>query len=196
MMLVLRTLQIASIATALATTIVAATAQDSLQVPGPIHFQGQDYNLVWTSQPAPNYVKQEYVPDDQEVKNFRNLILVELVVGDVTPAQAAAYQIETINARKANDPIVNHHVIQNENTGEVLLDFLISDLRADPPIVEWNAYRYAPYASGQGTVLFGISRRGYGTDGTREFMTKLSSIRSEAIDALATAFMPSVEFQP
>lgn len=41
---------------------MAQEVTDYLGVPGPIVFDGTDYLLAWTSQPNPQYTKQEYLP--------------------------------------------------------------------------------------------------------------------------------------
>ena len=188
----------------LASKIIAATAiavlaatpafaqSDMLGIPGPISFQGQDYALAWTSQPSEAYFKQEYVPEGQAVEAYTDMILVEAVAGAITPAQAAAAQVETLAASKEIDPVVNHEIIHNEATGEVLLDFVVSDLSLDPIVVEWNAYRYLPLAEGEGVALVAVSRRGYGEDGAREFLGGLGTVRAEAINALATFDIPAI----
>lgn len=170
----------------------AFAQSDMLGIPGPISFQGQDYALAWTSQPSEAYFKQEYVPEGQAVEAYTDMILVEAVAGAITPAQAAAAQVETLAARKEIDPVVNHEIIHNEATGEVLLDFVVSDLSLDPIVVEWNAYRYLPLAEGEGVALVAVSRRGYGEDGARDFLGGLGTVRAEAINALATFDIPAI----
>ncbi|WIY52050.1 hypothetical protein O9Z70_11220 [Devosia sp. YIM 151766] len=182
----------AAAAMAVLLTAPALAQTDMLGVPGPILFQGEDYALAWTSQPSDAYFKQEYVPVGQAVETYADMVLVEAVAGAITPAQAAASQVEMLASRKDTDPVVNHEIIRNEVTGEVLLDFLVSDLSADPILVEWNAYRYLPLAEGEGVALFAISRRGYGEDGVRAFLGDLGTVRGEAINALATFDIPAI----
>lgn len=187
------TSQMIAAAALAALAVTPAFAQsDVLGIPGPIAFQGQDYALAWTSQPSEAYFKQEYVPEGQAVEAYTDMILVEAVAGAITPAQAAAAQVETLAARKEIDPVVNHEIIHNEATGEVLLDFVVSDLSLDPIVVEWNAYRYLPLAEGEGVALVAVSRRGYGEDGAREFLGGLGTVRAEAINALATFDIPAI----
>jgi hypothetical protein len=195
---ILRPIQTITGAAAIAAlTLVPSAAQsDLLGVPGPISFQGEDYALAWTSQPSENYVKQEYVPAGQQVETYQSIILVEAVIGALTPMDAAASQIQSLEARKGVDPVLNYDLMRNDATGEVLLDFLVSDLEADPVIVEWNAYRYQALGVGEGVALVGISHRGYGEDGATSFMTGLGAMRSEAIDALADLSFPAVSLAP
>ncbi|WEJ34633.1 hypothetical protein [Devosia sp. SD17-2] len=195
---ILRPILTTSIAAAIAvlSLLPSAAQSDLLGVPGPIAFQGESYALAWTSQPSAGYFKQEYLPNGQEAEVYRDMILVEAVSGELTPMDTAAAQIQHLEGRKASDPMLNYDLIQNDTTGEVLLDFLISDLQANPAIVEWNAYRYQTLGKGKGVALIGISRRGYGQDGATSFMTGLGAMRSEAINALAALSFPTITVAP
>jgi len=177
--------------------VLPSTAQsDMLGVPGPISFEGENYALAWTSKPSGNYVKQEYLPEGQRVETYEDMILVEAVIGNMTPMEAAAAKVQSLEARRGRDPVLNYDLLQNDATGEVLLDFLVSDLESSPIIVEWNAYRYQPLPGGDGVVLMGISRRGYDEAGGTSFMQVLGAMRSEAIKALTAMSFPEVSIAP
>jgi hypothetical protein len=191
---VITTLGAAVIALAALTPSLAQS--DMLGVPGPLSFQNEDYVLAWSSEASETFVKQEYVPSGQAVESFEDMILVEAVSGSMSPMDAAAAQIKMLEGRKGSDPVVNYDVMQNEGTGEVLLDFVLSDLSADPVVVEWSAYRYQKLKDGEGVALMGISRRGYGQDGATEFMGGLGAMRSAAIAALAAFPFPEVSIAP
>jgi len=189
-----RTLILSLLACISAANAAAQTGEktDMLGVPGPVSFQGQNYTFVWSSRPSADYIKQAYIPEGQNNESYSDMVLVEAVIGSITPIQVAAVQVQTLEARKGNDPVVNHSIIQNEATGEVLLDFLVSDMKADPIVVEWNAYRYVPLTGGGGVALFAISRRAYGEDGARSFLSGLGAARNETISALAKYDIPAM----
>lgn len=181
-------------AAAIALLLVPATAfaqEDFFGVPGPIQFEGQDYALAWSSNPSKGYIKHEYVPSGQSVEAYDRMVIIETVEGAITPMQAAVAQIQSLEQRKASDPLVNHELIQNDSTGEIILDFLVSDLAANPTIVEWNAYRYSPLPGKDGVVLFAISQRGYGDDGGADFLGALPNARPRMIGALAAQPLPA-----
>ncbi|MGE8106639.1 hypothetical protein ACQKP1_23405 [Allorhizobium sp. NPDC080224] len=188
-------LAVASTIAAMATTPVWSQS-DMLGVPGPVSFMGQDYNLVWTSKASEDYVKQAYIPAEQKVETFTDMILVEAMTGNLTPMQAAAAQIKSIEGRKPDDPVVNYEVIENKARGEVMLDFVVSDLKADPIVVEWNAYRYVPLPKGDGVALIAVSRRGYGEEGARAFLGGLGTMRSQILKEFATYSTPLVSIAP
>lgn len=165
---------------------------DRLNVPGPIVFDGTSYALAWSARPMPNYYKQEYLPAGQASKTYSRMVLVELLSAPVSPRAAAAEQVKTLNKRKTTDPLVNMQVLQNEKTGEVMLDFIVSSRDAHGgAIVEWNAYRYAPRAQGKdGVILLGVSHRAYGQDDAKAFLTGLKTFRVDQIRKLSQQTIP------
>lgn len=176
-------------AIALAGSMPLFAQEDVLGLPGPLTFQSQQFELAWSSQPSDAYRKHEYVPAGQAVETFEEMFLVEAVSGSLTPMEAAASQVRSLETRRGTDPVLNYDLLENEATGEVMLDFLISDLSAEP-IIEWNAYRYVPLDEG-GVGLFAISRRGYGDEGAKAFLEGLGAVRSDSIAALAAFEVPA-----
>jgi hypothetical protein len=176
------------------TAPASAQVKDRLNIPGPIAFDGQSYELAWSSRPSAAYTKQEYLPKGQTVEHFSEMLLVEFLAGDLKVADAVQAQMHKLNARKGTDPIVKMAVVKNDATGEMLLDFLMSDKDKNGDIVvEWNAYRYAQItdASGRtGIGLFGISRRAYGNDNAKAFLGALKTRRPAQVDRLAKAALP------
>lgn len=171
----------------------AAEVADYLGVPGPVRFEDKSYALAWSAQPAPHYIKQEYVAEGETLERYENMVLIEAVRGELGVMDAVRAQVETLNQRKESDPLVNMGLVQNEATGEALLDFVVSSKdEAGEYSVEWNAYRYAPLKAGEesGVLLFAISRRAYGNDNVRSFLEGLKNQRSGQVQALASAPLP------
>ncbi len=174
----------------------AQEVTDYLGIPGPIVLGETSYELAWSSHPLPNYTKHEYVPEGQVVENYQTMVLVEFLAGEVTPIAMAEAQMARLEERKASDPMVNMDLIQNESTGEVILDFLLSAPDAEGNIIlEWNAYRFASEEDAEGNggaLLFAVSHRAYGNDAAEAFLTDLGELRSEQIGLLASAAMPEL----
>jgi hypothetical protein len=170
-------------------------AVDRLSVPGPIDFNAASYRLSWSSHPSPDYYKQEYLPAGQTSEHFERMLLVEAIARGADVSGVVAAQVDRLRRRKSTDPTVNFAIVKNPKTGEVILDFVLSD-DSDKSglIVEWNAYRYTALEARKGhsgVVLFGISRRAYGDD-TTEFLRGLKAARPAEIDALAKFPLPVV----
>lgn len=172
----------------------AQSVTDMLGVPGPVSFQDTEFALAWTSRPFPHYFKQEYVPAGEQPERFNQMFMIEADIS-ATPEAAAAAQVDMLNKRKGSDPVVNYDLIRNDATGEIILDFVLSDSSTGTTIVEWNAYRYTPLNKTGGVALYAISRRGYG-DQARDFLIGLKEKRSPAINALASFDTPKLQPKP
>lgn len=176
--------------------VLAQQVTDHLGVPGPIVFDGADYLLSWSSQPNAQYTKQEYVPAGQSPETYDSMILVEFLAADATPLAMATAQMNMLSERKATDPLVNMDMMQNDATGEVLLDFIVSSKDGNGEyIVEWNAYRYASAETTNGVtggLLFGISHRAYGNEAAKNFLGTLKDFKRGQVQALATTILPKL----
>jgi len=164
--------------------------EDAVGVPGPIVFEEETFDLVWTSHPTETFYKQEYVPAGQTVEAYDQMFMIDVLVDGPMPDVAANSMVQSLTERKATDPVVNFEIIKNEATGEVILDFTLSSDDGQTLIVEWNAYRYAPVDGG--LAMFAISRRGYDDDGAADFLMNLKTMRPNAIQALAEMELPEV----
>jgi len=178
-------------------TTMAATAgapSDYLGAPGPIEFDGKLFQLAWSARPNETYVKQEYVPSGQAPDTYFQMLLVELVTGNIKVADAVRNQVIMLEKRRGSDPLVNMNILRHDATGEVLLDFIVSSKDAKGEyIVEWDAYRYAPYkdASGRaGVLLYAISHRAYGNQNAKTFLSGLKQFRQGQIAILAKSSLP------
>ena len=174
-----------------ALTPVPATARavDFLNAPGPIALNGTSYELAWSSRPSANYIKQEYVPAGQTTANYRQMLLIERVTGNVGITDAVAAQVDMLKKRKGSDPLVKFGILEKDASKEVALDFLISARDAKGAlIVEWNLYRYVPAKSG--VVLFAVSHRAYGDKNAKAFLANLKQLQTAQTRALLGANLP------
>lgn len=184
---------LAKVCAVIAFACISASAvlaqEDAVGVPGPLMFEGESFDLAWTSHPTETFYKQEYVPAGQTVEAYDAMFMIDVLVDGPTPDVAANTMVQSLTERKTTDPVVNFEVIKNEATGEVILDFTLSSDDGQTLIVEWNAYRYVPVDGG--LAMFGISRRGY-DDGATDFLTELKATRTSGIQALAEMELPEV----
>jgi hypothetical protein len=169
---------------------------ERLSVPGPLQLDGQHYHLAWSSHPRPDFYKQEYLPAGQTLERYRQMLVLDLLTVEATPARLATAKIGELDARKQSDPLVNHDLVLKQDGSAALLDFVLSapDAQGDL-VVEWNAYRYQ--ALPEGVLLFGISRRAYGHEDARRFLgEELKQNRSRWIDEIAGLSMPAIVLEP
>jgi len=169
-------------------------------VPHQIEFLNEVYRLAWRSDPTPNYSKTEYLPEDEELPYYYNMLLLEQV-GGISVTDVVRAQVEFLKELNESDEgaggskILN--LMENPNTGEVLLVFVLSAPDEEREVIwEWNAYRYSPMqtANGEESVrLFGYSRRHYGNDeSVYDFLEEIDvdNPNSEAVNAVAIAQIP------
>lgn len=188
-------------ATAMLTMFSAAPAlgqevTDYLGVPGPIEVGETDYVLSWSSNPSDGYYKQEYLPVGAAPESYESMVIVEFLATDMPVAEVVAAQVQMVNARKASDPVANVAVLQNDQTSELVLDFLMSAKDDNGEfIVEWNGYRYveAEFDGKRGSLLFAVSERAYGNDSSEAFLGSLRDFKSLRILDLTKAELPELD---
>jgi len=122
------------------TIINGDDAIDFLSVGEQIEFNGEKYNLEWSSNPSTNYYKQEYLREnDNNLNKYNKMMIIEAIKGDLTIDQAAGAKIQELENWKKENPVVNYQMYDNKNTKEIMIDFVLSD---GAYIYEWNVYRY------------------------------------------------------
>ena len=192
--------------TILATIIVMGTFSfgqgnnkmtDYLHLPGPIEFDKKTYNLSWTSHPTGNYYKQEYIPAGQTPDKFKNMILVEVLTGNMKISDAAGSKLAELKKMKETNPHVYYETYDNPTTGEFMIDFLLTANAADGKIniAERNIYRYkqvVPRNGQSGIFLFGLSLRSYG-EAASSFIAASKANKKTLVDQVARFKLPEIK---
>jgi hypothetical protein len=168
-----------------------------LDVPGPIVFANNRYDLSWSTHPAAGYYKQEYVAKGEQLNRYKTMIMLDVVTGESNIKNIVAAKIAELKKLKEGNPVVNYEVINNTATNEYLIDFLLT---ANAPngtisIAERNVYRYKTIKikpGQQAIVLFGVSTRAYGA-GIDQFFTSLKTSRKDLISKVASFNIPAVK---
>jgi hypothetical protein len=169
--------------------------KDYLSLPRSLMFDSTAFKLAWSSHPNDNYYIQEYVPDGEIPEHFNRMMIVTAVAGDITVRDAVGQKVEELKRRKETDPTINYEIIDNPNTGEYLLDFIVSaSENGETTIVEWNAYRYfnLKNKSGKdGILMVAYSRRAYGDD-IESFLLALKTRRPDDIRKMTEFEVPNI----
>ena len=173
-------------------SVRAEAPVERLGVYGPLQLDGQAFHFAWSSHPYPHVYKQEYLPEGQALASYRQMLMIDVLLGEARPRELVQIKLAELEARKATDPVVNHDLVMKEDGSAFVLDFVVSGRTADGElIVEWNAYRYEALPGG--AVMVGISRRGYGDEGARAFLVDEMMPRRQAwISELARLDMPRI----
>lgn len=166
-----------------------------LGVAGPISFDKVSYNLAWTSHPADNYYKQEYLAKGDTIERYKKLIMLEIITGKTKLKDIVATKIAELKKMKVLNPVIKYETFEKD--GEVLLDFIISENTPDGKLVsilERNVYRYKLVIdkSGQkGVLLFGISDRYYGNE-IDDFFATFELKRFDLINLIGAIDIPNI----
>ena len=193
-----KTIQLILLATILFTAnSFAQKAKEYLDVPGPIVFEKTSYQLDWSSHPTNNFYKQEYLVKGDITGKYKTMLLIDVLVTGKSIQEVAGEKIAELKKLKETNPVVNYEIFDNPNSGEYMLDFVLSANTPDGKyisIVERNVYRYKTFTdkSGKkGIILFGVSTRAYGHD-INIFFTALKANRKALIDQVAKYAIPEI----
>ena len=166
-----------------------------LGVTGPISFDKVSYYLAWTSHPADNYYKQEYLAKGDTIEKFKKLIMLDIITDKIKVKDIVAAKVAELKKMKVLNPVINYETFEKD--GEVMLDFIISENTPDGKLVsilERNVYRYKSVVdkSGQkGVLLFGVSDRHYGND-IDDFFATFKSKRFDLINLVGAFDIPKI----
>ena len=149
--------------------------EDYLHLGDKYRFDNKDYKLVWSSHPASNFYKQEYILPNENVEKYTRMIMIDFLEGDLTPKDAISNCVNNLENSKKQNPIINYQMYERED--EYMLDFIISKNSQDGKevlILERNVYRYFRINTPKrkGVLLFGISDRAY----TKKEMDNMFSV--------------------
>ena len=149
--------------------------EDYLHLGSKYRFDNKDYELVWSSHPASNFYKQEYILPNENVEKYKRLILIDFIEGDLDPKDVLSGLANSLENSKKQNPIINYQMYERED--EYMLDFIISKNSQDGKeilILERNVYRYFRINTPKrkGVLLFGVSDRAY----TKKEMDNMFSV--------------------
>jgi len=160
-------------------------------------FDKLNYKLSWSSHPAENYYKQEYLPAGETSEHFDHMLLMDFVITETPVSEFAQQKKAELEKLKQSDPVVHYEFYKKD--GDWILDFILSDSSSGSlNVVEHNMYSYKNYtdkAGHKGVLLIGISERAYGKNIT-PFLTALKDTRIEQLKKLVVYQIPDIEIKP
>ncbi len=149
--------------------------EDYLHLGSKYRFDNKDYELVWSSHPASNFYKQEYILPNENVEKYKRLILIDFIEGDLNPKDVLSGLANSLENSKKQNPVINYKVYEKNN--DYMIDFIMSENSQDGKdvlILERNVYRYFRINTPKrkGILLFGVSDRAY----TKKEMDNMFSV--------------------
>ncbi len=182
---------------ALAITVAtnAQKLKDYLSVPE-IKLDNSVYKLSWSSHPNDSYYKHEYLEKGENPDNYTSMVMLEVLIADMTVEQALGAKLTELKERQKIDQLCNYQIINNPETGEYMLDFLMSSGNGKTlDVVEWNVYRYKKVIDKKGNsmmLLFAWSKRAYGDD-IMPFLKGLDEQRIGWINFIGNFLIPEIK---
>ena len=172
-----------------------------LNTPLNLSFNNSNYNLSWTSHPANNYYKQEYIQKGESAEKFSSMLMLEVLDSKVSVKDAAANKISELEKMKAANPYINYETSYDAAKGEQILDFMITANSRDGKevvIAERNIYRYTVFVNqkgDKGLLLLAMSVRSYGVD-SKKFIENSKSGKAELVTKVKDFKIPAISIKP
>ena len=170
--------------------------EDYLHLGSKYRFDNKDYELVWSSHPASNFYKQEYILPNENVEKYKRLILIDFIEGDLAPKDVLSSLANSLENSKKQNPVINYKVYEKNN--EYMIDFIMSENSQDGKdvlILERNVYRYfrINIPKRKGILLFGVSDRAYTKKEMDNMFSVLKNNKLELVNKVAKIEVPKIK---
>ena len=170
--------------------------EDYLHLGSKYRFDNKDYELVWSSHPASNFYKQEYILPNENVEKYKRLILIDFIEGDLNPKDVLSGLANSLENSKKQNPVINYKVYEKNN--EYMIDFIMSENSQDGKdvlILERNVYRYFRIntPNRKGILLFGVSDRAYTKKEMDNMFSVLKNNKFELVNKVAKIEVPKIK---
>ena len=170
--------------------------EDYLHLGSKYRFDNKDYELVWSSHPASNFYKQEYILPNENVEKYKRLILIDFIEGDLDPKDVLSGLVNSLENSKKQNPVINYKVYEKNN--EYMIDFIMSENSQDGKdvlILERNVYRYFRINTPKrkGILLFGVSDRAYTKKEMDNMFSVLKNNKLELVNKVAKIEVPKIK---
>ena len=170
--------------------------EDYLHLGDKYRFDNKDYGLVWSSHPASNFYKQEYILPNENVEKYKRLILIDFIEGDLAPKDVLSGLVNSLENSKKQNPVINYKVYEKNN--DYMIDFIMSENSQDGKevlILERNVYRYFRINTPKrkGILLFGVSDRAYTKKEMDNMFSVLKNNKLELVNKVAKIEVPKIK---
>ena len=172
--------------------------EDYLHLGSKYRFDNKDYELVWSSHPASNFYKQEYILPNENVEKYTGFcfLLFSKLLGDLDPKDVLSSLANSLENSKKQNPVINYKVYEKNN--EYMIDFIMSENSQDGKevlILERNVYRYFRINTPKrkGILLFGVSDRAYTKKEMDNMFSVLKNNKLELVNKVAKIEVPKIK---
>lgn len=176
-------------------SFTASKMTEYLSVEGPLKFNQTDFELKWTEQPNDKYYIQEYLPKDENLKDFNQMLTMHLFDMDVKLKDAVSQKVIELGKRKETDALCNYQVTESPDGKEFIVDFILSENVDDElAIVEFNIYHYRQIELGKkhkAIAVYAYTKRSYRSD-ISNFFKRLKDDRNSHLKEMTSIEKPKI----
>lgn len=135
-------------------SIFSQEAEDLLSIPGPVNFEGTEFFLKRSNQPSKVIVVQDYLPRDQDLSNFTEMLSFYYFTKEIAADGAAKQKIQEVQRKMEKDRFADVNLTENEAGREFVVDYVLSKSpEGKTPSADFNVYRFKEIATGAGKHL-------------------------------------------
>lgn len=171
---------------------------ERIGVNGPLEFNTTDFLLAWTAHPNENYYVQEYLPKNETVDHFNELLTVHVFVMDVSVDAGIQQKINELTKRKETDKACNFNVLKSPDGKESILDCLLSTQKNDKiDVVEFVIYRYKQIElknNKKALLIYAYSKRSY-DEKIMAFLKNLKNERMTLLNVMTAKKLPEISIK-
>ncbi len=165
---------------------------------GPIDFNKTPYYLAWSDKPNPTYFVQEYLPKDETVERFNQMITVNVFVMDVSVEEAIQQKVVQLTKRKETDRVCVFNIIESPDPKDSILDCVLSlEKDGELDVAEFIIYRYKQIElenHQKALLIYSYSKRSYGKD-IPAFLKNVGAERSKLLKIMMTKELPKIKIK-
>ncbi|KIA85952.1 hypothetical protein [Kaistella jeonii] len=138
---------------------------DLISVPGPIDLDGTEFLLSWSKQPSKTLYRQQFLPRDEQIENFTQLLDFSFFNKEIDIELAVRQKVESIQSRAEKDKFAKVNVSESPDGKEYIVDYFISEAPSKgDSYVEYNVYRFKQFDTGtqKSFLILSYAKRSYG----------------------------------
>lgn len=171
---------------------------DIIGVKGPIIFNNTRYHLAKAQRPNVDYYFQEYLPIDETVKRFNQLITISVLKRNVSLEDAVKQKAGELNKRMETDKVCNYSITQGPDGRDSMVDCILSTEKdGEITAAEFVIYRFKEIEIQDHTkaiLIYSYSKRAYGKE-IYTFFTNLPKDRKELLNLMSLQELPKIRIK-
>lgn len=143
----------------------AQTAKDYLNIPGPLEIDGTEFLLDWSKQQSSTLYLQQYLPRDETIKSFTQMINVSYFDKDIDLDEAVRKKVESYQNREKTDKYSKVEVTESPDGTQYIVDGILTESpKTGSPYAEYGIYLFKKMTNGEkkSFIIFSYIKRSYG----------------------------------